>query len=204
MSILNNSINANSNTPLSPTEGGTGLNSSSATAHGILITEGSSAFNPIVLTAGEILIGTTSGDPIATTLTAGTNVTITSISGAITINASGGGGSTFTWNTVSSSPITMVSNNGYVNLSSIYFFLPTTASVGDIFIITSNANSTTISNGRIETNSGQFITFNTQTTSIGGYLQLSTSTTCSGVTLVCLATNTLFGVVNFIGAISIH
>ena len=70
--------------------GGSGV--ASPTAHGILISEGASAFTPIVLTAGQILIGTTASDPVAATLTAGTGVTITSVSGSITINATGSGG----------------------------------------------------------------------------------------------------------------
>ena len=70
--------------------GGTGV--ASPTAHGIMVAEGSSPVNPIVLGAGQLLIGTTSGDPVAANLTAGTNVTITNSSGGIMISASGGGG----------------------------------------------------------------------------------------------------------------
>ena len=69
------------------TYGGTGL--SNPTAHGVLISEGSSALNPIVLTAGQVLIGTTAADPAAATLTPGSNISITSASGSITIAATG-------------------------------------------------------------------------------------------------------------------
>jgi len=69
--------------PLITSQGGSGL--VSPTAHGILVGEGSSPFNPIVLGAGQLLIGTTSGDPVAATLTQGTALTITSATGAITI-----------------------------------------------------------------------------------------------------------------------
>jgi len=91
MTIISNSINANSSTPLNTTEGGIGV--SAPTAHGVMIAEGASPVTPIVLTAGEVLIGTTAGDPVGATLTAGTGVTITNASGSITIAASGGGGS---------------------------------------------------------------------------------------------------------------
>ena len=87
MPILQNAINANATTPLLPIQGGSGV--SSPTAHGILISEGSANFNPIVLTAGQILIGTTALDPAAATLTPGSNISITSASGSITIAATG-------------------------------------------------------------------------------------------------------------------
>ena len=74
-------------TLVAPTYGGTGLNSSTATAHGILVSEGASAFNPIVLTAGQVLIGTTAGDPVGALIGGATNqITVTSATGAITIS----------------------------------------------------------------------------------------------------------------------
>jgi hypothetical protein len=57
-----------------------------------MIAEGASAMTPIVLTAGQVLIGTTSSDPVGATLTAGTNISITSATGAITINSTASGG----------------------------------------------------------------------------------------------------------------
>jgi len=128
MSVVNNSINANTATPLPAKDGGSGV--SNPTAHGVLISEGSSAFNPIVLAAGQILIGTTSGDPSAATLTQGTNITITSASGAITINASPNG----SWVDETSSSVTMVTNTGYTSddgATLVTFTLPTSASIGD-------------------------------------------------------------------------
>ncbi len=82
---LNNSINANASTPLSPLNGGSG--SSSPTAHGILVAEGAGAFNPIVLTNGQLLIGSTGIDPVATGLTAGSGISIAPTAGAITISS---------------------------------------------------------------------------------------------------------------------
>ncbi len=90
MTITTNSLNANSSTPLNATDGGTGI--SAPTAHGVMISEGASAVNPIVLSAGQLLIGTTSGDPSAATLTQGTGITITNASGAVTIATSGSAG----------------------------------------------------------------------------------------------------------------
>jgi hypothetical protein len=72
-------------TPIAPTYGGTGL--ANPTAHGILVGEGSSNVNPIVLSAGQILIGTTSGDPSAATITGTTSqVNVTNATGSITLS----------------------------------------------------------------------------------------------------------------------
>ena len=65
------------------------LHLSGLTAHGVLIGEGASPLVSIVLGAGQLLIGTTSGDPSASTLTQGQNIGITSASGAITIGFTG-------------------------------------------------------------------------------------------------------------------
>lgn len=70
-----------------------GLGVASPTAHGILVAEGSSAATPLTLTNGQLLIGSSSSDPVAATLTAGANITITNGAGSITIASSGGSGS---------------------------------------------------------------------------------------------------------------
>ena len=77
----NNSTN--SPFPLSATQGGLGV--ASPTAHGVLIAEGASAANPIVLSAGQVLIGTTSSDPSAATITGSGGITVSATSGAIAI-----------------------------------------------------------------------------------------------------------------------
>lgn len=69
---------------ISPANGGTGLNN--PTAYGILVGEGAANVNPIVLGAGQVLIGTTASNPVAATLSDGTNISISSASGSITVN----------------------------------------------------------------------------------------------------------------------
>src|SRR5665213_536192 len=87
MAGLTNGINSNSVTPLEAIQGGTGL--SSPTNHGILVGQGSSAVDPIVLTNGELLIGSTSANPVAAALTAGSGISITPGAGSITIANAG-------------------------------------------------------------------------------------------------------------------
>ncbi len=52
------------------------------------------------LTNGQVIIGSTGAIPVASTLTAGTNVTITNAAGSITINATGSGSGTVTSGTI--------------------------------------------------------------------------------------------------------
>lgn len=85
MAILQNSINANSSTPLTTTQGGTGV--SAPTAHGILVAQGSSAFSPKTLTNGQLLIGSTGADPVSASLaSADTTLTITPSAGGIDLS----------------------------------------------------------------------------------------------------------------------
>jgi len=82
--------------PVTATNGGTGVES--PTAHTIPVAGGSSAFTFLgPLTNGQLLIGSTGSNPVVASLTAGTNITITPGNGTITIDASGGGSSPFTF-----------------------------------------------------------------------------------------------------------
>ena len=63
---------------------------STTTQHAILIGQNTaSALTGVLLGAGQLLIGTTASDPVATTLTAGQNIGITSITGSVTIGFTG-------------------------------------------------------------------------------------------------------------------
>lgn len=123
----NNAINAP--LPLAVSQGGTGL--ATLTAHGVLVGEGTSNVTPIVLGAGQVLIGTTSGDPSATTLTGGTNISITSSSGSITISDTGP--ASFVYQTVTTSATAAVNHGYFTNSASLVTMtLPATFAVGDI------------------------------------------------------------------------
>lgn len=73
-----------------PSEGGTGV--ANPTAHTLPVAEGSSPFHFLgPLTNGQLLIGSTGGDPVPASLTAGANISITNGAGSITIAAGSGG-----------------------------------------------------------------------------------------------------------------
>lgn len=94
MSLVTNAIDNSSSvlqltTPLSPASAGTGV--ASPTAHTLPVAQGSSAFTFLgPLTNGQLLIGSTGANPVATTLTAGSGVTITNGAGTITLALSSG------------------------------------------------------------------------------------------------------------------
>lgn len=85
-----------------------------------MVAKTNNATNNVQLTTnGQLLIGSTSATPVVSTLTAGSNVTITNAAGAITIAASAGGSGALTWiasGTASSSATLDFANN----LSSTY------------------------------------------------------------------------------------
>jgi hypothetical protein len=187
----NNSVNAPF--PLSPVQGGSGLNS--PTAHGVLVSEGAANFNPIVLGVGQTLIGTTSGDPAAATLTAGAGISITPATGAITIAATGLGG--FTWTDVTGTTQAMVANNGYIadNAGLVSFTLPTTAAQGTLISVCGNG----AGGWTILQNALQSIKFGSVTTTTGTGGSLSSTNLHDQVDILCTVANTTWVVRSSVG-----
>ena len=75
--------------------GGTGA--STLTNGGVLLGSGTGAVTPLArLTAGQVVIGSTTGDPVNATLTGGSGIAITEGDGSITIAADGLGAGTVT------------------------------------------------------------------------------------------------------------
>ena len=86
------------------------------------------------LTDGQLVIGSTGVSPAASTLTAGTGITISNGAGTITISSSAAG---FAWNSVAGTTQAIAEGNGYVNANAALttFTLPATAVFGSIFAI---------------------------------------------------------------------
>ncbi len=188
----NNVVNAPF--PLSATQGGLGV--ASPTAHGILVGEGASAVTPIVLGAGQVLIGTTASDPSAATLTAGTNISITSATGSITINSSGP--ASFAWNNVASNTQALAVNQGYITNNGatlVTYTLPSTAAQGTIIKVAGYSGG----GWTIAQNALQEIFFGNQHTTIGTGGSLSSSNQYDQVEILCTVANTDWVVLNAVG-----
>jgi len=190
----NNSVNAPF--PLSATQGG--LGAASLTAHGVLVAEGSSPATSIVLAAGDVLIGTTSGDPVAATLTAGTNINITSASGSITIATTGF--ASFAVTDVSGTSQTAATNSGYIadNAALCTITLPTTIAVGGLIkIIGKGAGGWLIAQS-----TGQTINFGNVVTTSGAGGSLASTNAHDCIELMCTTANTGFTVLSCQGNIT--
>jgi len=181
----NNSINAP--LPLSATQGG--LGGASPTAHGILIGQGASAVTSTVLTAGQILIGTTSGDPAAATLSAGSGISINTASGSITISATA---SNFAWTGINlSNPIVVTANSGYyatVSVQATFTLDTSTITAGQVFAITSAASNT--GGWRILQGANQKIVFGNVSTTVGTGGSITSTSTTGGDTMYFLCVST--------------
>jgi hypothetical protein len=144
-------------------------------------------WKPVVgqLTNGQLLIGSTGAAPVAATLTAGANISITNGAGNITIAATGPGG--FVWTRVTGTSQTMVSNNGYIadNAGLVTLALPATSAIGDeLIIVGRGAGGWSISQAA----SQQIIIGHTSSTvGVGG--SVASSNRRDGVYLVCTNTN---------------
>ena len=189
----NNVINAP--LPVSAANGGSGV--ASPTAHGVLIAEGSSAYTPIVLAAGQILIGTTSLDPSAASISVTGNLSISNTSGAIQISTTGVG--SFTWNDVSGTTQAAAANSGYIisNASQTTVTLPATATEGTVFAVQGKGAAGWI----LQMNTGQTCHFgNAATTSAGS---LTSTNLWDAVYIVCVTANTTFAVSHAVGNLTV-
>lgn len=148
---------------------------------------------------GQLIIGSTGAAPVAATLTAGTNISITNGAGSITINGTGAAG--FTWNDVTSGTQTLAVNQGYVTdngASLVTYTLPTTAALGSIIEIAG------FSSGlfTVAQNTGQKINFGNQSTTVTTGSITSTNAN-DYVRLLCVQANTIFTVTAGVGNFTI-
>jgi hypothetical protein len=189
----NNAVNAPF--PLSSAQGGTGV--ASPTAHGILVAEGSSPATPIVLAAGQVLIGTTASDPTAAAISAGTGISVTSVTGSITIAATGVG--SLTWNDVPGTTQAAAVNQGYIisNAGQTTVTIPATAAEGSVFAISGKGAAGWI----LQMNTGQTCHFGNVATTSAGSLTSTNLYDC--VQIVCVTANVTFVVLSAQGNLTV-
>ncbi len=138
------------------------------TQHAVLIGGASNALTSSLLTNGQLLIGNTGNDPSASTLTAGTGVSIVNAAGTITLNATGGA---LTWTDVTGTSASMVVNNGYLsdNAGLVTLTLPSTAPQFSVIQVAGQG----AGGWKIAQNAGQSIQFGSAastTSGVGGSL----------------------------------
>jgi len=171
-----------------------------ATDHGVLIGQGVNT--PIVaqvLTDGQLIIGSTGVDPVAATITAGTNITVNNAAGAITINSTASGG--IAWVEATGATQAMSVDTGYTtnNGAQVDYTLPATIALGEVVAIAGNsANGWTLSQ-----NAGQTVHFlgSDTTTGVGGSLTSTNRYDC--IELVCITADTDLVVRSVMGNITI-
>lgn len=134
-----------------------------------------------VTTDGQLLIGSTVAPHIRVgTISAGSGVTITNASGAITIAASGGG---YTWTDATSASYTLAAQNGYVanRGGGVTFNLPPSGTLGDTISIIGKSGLWTISQ-----NANQRISIGNvnSTIGVGGSVTATDAGDC--ISLVCI------------------
>ena len=190
---LNNSLNLP--LPVGATQGGTGA--TTLNAHGILLGQGTGTVTSSVLTNGQLLIGSTGVDPVATTITAGSGISITNGTGAITIAATGGS----SWTDVTGTTQAMAAEAAYVanNAGLVTFTLPAAAGFGtEISVAGFGAGGWTI-----EQNSGQTINFGNVATTTGVTGAISSTNRYDQIELLCVVANTTWIVLNSVGNLTV-
>jgi hypothetical protein len=154
---------------------------------------------PALLTNGQLLIGDTStGFPLAATLTQGTGITITNGAGSITIAATS---STTAWVNQTSSTVTIAANTGYIindSTNLVTLTLPATIAQGSIVEIAGMSSG----GWKLAQASGQQINFGAVATTSGTGGSLASSNTYDSIRLVCTTANTQFTVLSSMGNIT--
>ena len=143
------------------------------------------AISPLpTMTNGQLIIGSTGLPPVANTLTAGANVTITNAAGNITIAAAGG--TSFIWSVITTTSQAMAVRNGYIanNAALVTLTLPAASVVGDrIDVIGKGAGG-----WKIQAGAGQTMILGASTTSIAG--SLASTNARDSLYMICTVANT--------------
>lgn len=153
---------------------------------------------PQLTTNGQIIIGSTGAFPVAATLTAGSNITITNGAGSITIAATNTEGP-FTEVTGTSQTLAAFNRYSANNAALVTFTLPAVAAIGDTYeIMGKGAGLFAIAQG-----SGQTINFSSKTTTSGAGGSLTAVQQFNSIKLTCITANVAFDVNASIGDFTI-
>ena len=147
---------------------------------------------------GEVLIGSSGGIPRASTITAGTGISILNEANSITITNSAGG---FTWNEVTGTSDTLAVQNGYIanNAGLVTLTLPATGSLGDTIQVVGKGSGLF----KIAKNAGQTINFSSSSTTTGASGSITSIEQFAGLELICTTANTGWTAVDSIGNFTI-
>lgn len=153
------------------------------------------------LTNGQVVIGSTGNAPVAATLTAGANVTITEGAGTITVAAAAGGGGVISWVEVTTTSQSADVDTGYItnNANLVTVTLPSTIAVGEVVRISGKGAGM----WRVAQNAGQTIYFGNQSTTTGAGGRLDATHRRDAIELVCVTANSDFNVISSIGNITV-
>lgn len=168
-----------------------------ATANRAVLTTGATGIP--VLTAlsidGQLIIGSTAGVPSASTLTAGTGISITNASNSITIAVTGSG---FTWTDVTTATQALSVENGYLTDrgAGVVYTLPASASIGDEIIIVGKLGLTTIT-----PNANQQILMSSASGTVGVTGTAVGTNVGDSITLICTTSgaSTIYRAASWVG-----
>lgn len=140
----------------------------------------------LALTDGQLVIGSSAGAPLAGTITAGTNISVTNGHNSITIaNTAAAGITNVNQNTSSA---TLAPNNRYATnngASLVTYTIPVGAAVGDTYVIVggSSGGFTVAQPASVQCHVGSSAT----TSGVGGSISSSNQYNC--LTITCVASN---------------
>lgn len=178
----------------------TGLTDTSRTQHAVSVYGTSGALSEVgPLTDGQLVVGSTGNAPVAATLTAGTDISITNAAGSITINSTGGGG--IEWEEVTTTSQSADVDTGYItnNANLVTVTLPSTIALGEVVRVTGKG----AGGWRVAQNAGQTVYFGSSSTTTGTGGRLDSTHRRDSVELVCVTANTDFNVLSSVGNITV-
>ena len=176
------------------TYSGTGsFTASTITANQVLIGNTSNTIQGISLTNGQLAIGSTSAEPVAATISAGSGIAVANGAGSITISSAGGG---LAWSVITANQAIAV-NNGYIcnKAGLLTLTLPTTSAVGTVFAVT-NINTAAGIEITYTTNQQIFMGSSSTTITTGN---IECTALGDSLYLVCTSANLVWQVISSMG-----